>query len=156
MLLLKQIKFLSWSFSFIPSVPIISCVIFWFSACSCSPSHVYFRDFAVLLFVLTLACPVGWGCKIHWLCLCRGVRTPHTQTSVPDITLNNLMVRLQYCWSFGGMRSTSSLPSLPGRLCDLSVGQIELKCVLMLSWIALNRTALTFKLYTYAKLNCLK
>ena len=23
------------------------------------------------------ACPVGWGCTIHRLCLCRGVRSPH-------------------------------------------------------------------------------
>ena len=44
-------------------------------------------------------CPVSWGCRIHWLHLCRGVR-PH-QTSVLDMTLNNLMVRFQQCWSFG-------------------------------------------------------
>ena len=36
---------------------------------------------------------VGWGSGIHWLQLCRGVRLP--QTSVLDMTLNNLMVRLQ-------------------------------------------------------------
>ena len=22
-------------------------------------------------------CPVGWGCRIHWLHLCRGVRPPN-------------------------------------------------------------------------------
>ena len=38
----------------------------------------------------------------------------------------------------------------------LSMGQIELNCVLKLSWIVWNRTVLTFKLRTYAKLNCLK
>ena len=21
-------------------------------------------------------CPVGWGCGMHWLCLCRGVGPP--------------------------------------------------------------------------------
>ena len=44
-------------------------------------------------------CPVSWGWRIHWLHLCRGVR--HPLTSVLDMTLNNLMVRLQQCWSFG-------------------------------------------------------
>ena len=43
--------------------------------------------------------PVSWGCRIHWLHLCRGVRPP--LTSILDRTLNNLMVRFQQCWSFG-------------------------------------------------------
>ena len=46
-------------------------------------------------------CPVGWGCKIHQLLLCWGVRPPPPPTSVLDMTLNNLMVRFQQCWSFG-------------------------------------------------------
>ena len=46
-----------------------------------------------------LSCPVSWDCRIHWLHLCRGVRPP--LTSVLDMTLNNLMVRFQQCWSFG-------------------------------------------------------
>ena len=50
--------------------------------------------------ILVRPCPVGWGCRIHWLHLCRGVRPP-PQTSVLDMTLNNLMVRFQQCWSFG-------------------------------------------------------
>ena len=62
------------------------------------------------------------------------------------------------------MRSTPSLPSLSGPLWPgvvvpdkvLLMGQTELKCVLMLNWIAWNRTVLTFKLCTYTKLNCLK
>ena len=44
------------------------------------------------------------------------------------------------------------LPSLPGPLCHgvvapdrvLSMGRTELNCVLMLNWIAWNRTVLTF------------
>ena len=40
---------------------------------------------------LTKHCPVGWGCRIHWLHLCRGIRSP--LTSVLDMTLNNLMLR---------------------------------------------------------------
>ena len=35
----------------------------------------------------------------HRLLLCRGVRPPPTR--VLDMTLNNLMVRFQQCWSFG-------------------------------------------------------
>ena len=46
-----------------------------------------------------IVCPVGWGCRIHRLHLCRGVRFP--PTSVLHMTLNNLMVRFQWCWSFG-------------------------------------------------------
>ena len=38
---------------------------------------------------------VGWGCRIHKLHLCTGVKPPATTTSVLDMTLNNLMVRLQ-------------------------------------------------------------
>ena len=45
-------------------------------------------------------CPVSWGCRIHWLHLCRGV-SPPPLTSVLVMTLNNLMVRFQQCWSFG-------------------------------------------------------
>ena len=62
-----------------------------------------------------------------------------------------------------GMRSTSSLPSLPGPLWPgvvapdraLSMGKIELNCVLMLNRITRNKTVLIFKLCTYTKLNCL-
>ena len=44
-------------------------------------------------------CPVGWGCRIHRLLLCRGVRP--LPTSVLGMTLNNLIVTFQQCWSFG-------------------------------------------------------
>ena len=35
-------------------------------------------------------CPVRWGCRIHWLFLCRGVRP--RPMSVMDMTRNNLML----------------------------------------------------------------
>ena len=44
-------------------------------------------------------CPVGWGCRILRQHLCSGVKP--TAVSVLDMTLNDLMVRLQRCWSFG-------------------------------------------------------
>ena len=43
--------------------------------------------------LLPIDCSVGWGCRIHRLLLCRGVRPP--PTSVLDMTLNNLMVKFQ-------------------------------------------------------------
>ena len=47
-------------------------------------------------------CPVGGGCRIHWLLLCRGVRhTPNESMSVLDMILNHLMVWFQWCWGFG-------------------------------------------------------
>ena len=40
-----------------------------------------------------LFCPVGWGYRIHQLLFCSGVIP--LQTSVLDMTLNNVMVRFQ-------------------------------------------------------------
>ena len=45
--------------------------------------------------------PVGWGYRIHQLYLYRGVSPPPPPMSVLDMTLNNLMVRFQWCWGFG-------------------------------------------------------
>ena len=53
----------------------------------------------LVMVIQFIICPVGWGSRIHRLLLCRGVRTP--PTSVLDMTLNNLMVRFQQCWSLG-------------------------------------------------------
>ena len=52
-----------------------------------------------------------------------------------------------------GMRSISSLPSLPGPLWPgvvasvrvLSMSPIELNCVLMINWIVWNRTVYMYK-----------
>ena len=76
-------------FLFSPTLSVCSC-FHWLclSVCSC------FHSLSLCLFL----CPVSWGCRIHWLHLCRGVRPP--LTSVLDMTLNNLMVRFQQCWSF--------------------------------------------------------
>ena len=92
-------------------------------------------------------CITGWSCRIHQLYLCRGVRCPPPKSSL-DMTLNNLMVRFQWCWSFGEC-------GVPLH-CHHSQGWIKINCVLMLNWITWNRTVLIFKLHTYDKLNCLK
>ena len=128
---------------------------------------------------------MAWDCRIHRLLLCREIRLrlldecPRYDTKQSD---SEAPVMLEL-WR---IRSTSLLPSLPGPLWPgmvathrfLSIGQIELNCVLilnwvvwnrtvlyailnslkknlfMLNWIACNRTVLTIKLCTYAKPNC--
>ena len=44
-----------------------------------------------LIMTLIFISPFGWGCRVHWLHLCRGVTPP--PMSVLDMTLNSLMVR---------------------------------------------------------------
>ena len=48
---------------------------------------------AIIFLTTKISCSIGWGCRIHWLLLCRGVR--HPPTSILDMTLNNLMMRVQ-------------------------------------------------------------
>ena len=68
----------------------------------------------MLEFYCKAHCPVGWGCKIHQLRLCRGVRPlfhecPEYDTKQSD---GEVPVMLEL-W---GMQSTPSLPLLPGPL----------------------------------------
>ena len=60
-----------------------------------------------------IACPVGWGCRILWLYLCRGVRPlnkcPGYETKPSDC---DVPLMLELWW----MQSTFSLPSLAGPL----------------------------------------
>ena len=98
----------------------------------------YFETYQIL------SCPVGWSCRMCWLHLCKGVRhlpkCPGYDTKQSD---GEVPVMLEL-W---GMRSTPSLPLLPGPLWPwvvtpdrvLSIGQIELNCVLVLNWIAWNK-----------------
>ena len=66
--------------------------------------YIYIYIYIYKYFLICLKhCPnffFFWGCRIHRLLLCRGVRPP-PETSVLDMTQNNLMVRFQQCWSFG-------------------------------------------------------
>ena len=113
-------------------------------------------------------CPVGWGCKIHWLHLCRGVRPP--LTSVLYMTLNNLIVRFQWCWSFGDAEhlfidiAPRSTVARNGSIWSRPIyGLNRTNCILMLNWIVWIRTAwlnwiawsrnVLHKLYLY--LNCM-
>ena len=104
-------------------------------------------------------CPAGWGCRIHRLILCRGVRTPY---ECPGYDIKQSDGEVPVMLELWRMQSTLSLSSLPGPLRSglvapngvLSMSQIELNCVL--NWITWNRTVLIFNLRTFAKLNCLK
>ena len=98
-------------------------------------------------------CPVGSGCRLHQLLLCRGVRPLQDQSPgyCPKQSDNEVPVML-VLW---GMLSTPPLPLPlpPGPLWSgavdpdrvLSVGQEELNCVLMLNWIVWNRSVSRYK-----------
>ena len=80
--------------------------------------------------------PVGWGCRIHRLHFSKGVRPP-TNKCPGYVTKQS-----------DGEVPMISLPSLPGPLMPgmeapdraLSMGEIELNCILMLNWIVWIRT----------------
>ena len=59
------------------------------------------------------SCPVGWGCRIHRLLLCRGVRPPQRVSCYDAKQSDGEVPAMLELW---GVRSTPSLPSLPGPL----------------------------------------
>ena len=91
-------------------------------------------------------CPVGWGCRIHRLLLCRGGKTP-TPQRVSWYDTKQSDGEVPAVLELWGMRSTHSLPSLPGPLWPgvvaLDKGPIyrlnRTNSILMLKWITWNR-----------------
>ena len=81
--------------------------------------------------------PIGWGCRIHQLHLCTGVRPPDNS---PRYDTKQSDGEASVMLGFWGMQSIPSLPSLPGPLWPrvvapdrvLPMGQIEVYCLLML------------------------
>ena len=71
--------------------------------------------FQVLLCITnnSFNCPVGWGCRIHRLLLCRRVRTPNECPGYDTKQSDGEVPAMLELW---GMQSTLSLPSLPGPL----------------------------------------
>ena len=112
----------------------------------------------------TFFCLINWGWWKHWLHLCRRVRPPPPTNECLGYDIKQSDAEVPVMMELWRMGSTSSLPLLLGPLWPgviasdkvLSTGQIELNCILMLNWTAWNRTVLTCKLHTYAKLNYLK
>ena len=60
-------------------------------------------------------CPVGWGCRIHWLHLCRGVRPP-SPNKCPVYDTKQSDDHVPAMLELWGMWSTPLLPLLPGQL----------------------------------------
>ena len=71
--------------------------------------HIYMCD-SVSTFT---RCPVGWGCRIHRLFLCRGVRPPPTSVLYDTKQSDGEVPAILELW---GIWSTPLLPSLPGPL----------------------------------------
>ena len=86
--------------------------------------------------------PVGWGCRIHWLLLDRGIR-PLNECPVYDTKQSDSKVLVML--ELWGIRSTPSLPSPPGPFWPGEVGPNRV--------LSMGQR---IKLYTFAKLNCLK
>ena len=137
---------------------------YWYLIIIYLPSVIWFQviiDTQLWFIYIQLYCPVSLDCRIHWLNLCRVVRLPIECPAYDTKQSNGEIPVMPELW---GMWNTASLPLLPSPLWPrvvapervLSIGQIKLNCVFQLNWIAWNRTVLTFKLRTYAKLNCLK
>ena len=61
----------------------------------------------------THACTVDWGCRIHWLHLCRRIRPPN-ECPVYDTKQSDDEVPVML--ELWGMRSTPPLPLFPGPL----------------------------------------
>ena len=86
-------------------------------------------------------CPVDWGRRIHRLRFCRGVSPPTHLNECPVYDPKQFDGEVPVMLKLWGMRSTPSLLSLPGPFWpevvaldrSLSMGQIELNCVLMLN-----------------------
>ena len=64
--------------------------------------------------MLKYTCPVGWGCKIHRLHLCIGIRPHLTSVLVYDTKQSDGEVPAEL--ELWGMRSNPSLPLLSGPL----------------------------------------
>ena len=108
-------------------------------------------------FVIVILCrnftppgPVGWGCRIQRLLLCRGVRLPN---ECPGYDTKQSDCEVPAMLEIWGMRSTPSLPSLPGPLWPGVVapdkgpiyglhrtnGILMLNWIVWVNWIAWNR-----------------
>ena len=86
-------------------------------------------------------CPVGLGCRIYQLLLCKGIRPPPHPHKCPGYDTKQSDIEVPVMLELWGMRSTPLLPLLPGPLGPgevasdrvLYMGQIELNSVLMLN-----------------------
>ena len=107
-------------------------------------------DISLHMSFIRSCCPVSWGCRICWLHFCRGVQLPN---ECPGYDTKQSDGGVPVMLEFWGMRNMPSLLLLPGPLWlrvvapdrVLSMGQIELNCILMLNWTVWNRTVFDIK-----------
>ena len=75
----------------------------------------YSKSGIILYDIQHLPCPVGWGCRIHRLLLCRGVRTP-PPNECPGYDTKQSDGEVPAMLELWEMWSTPLLPSHPGPL----------------------------------------
>ena len=123
-------------------------IIMWRITHTHTHTHIYACITKIM--ILFKSGRIGRSYRIHRLLLCKGVRPLSNECLVYDAKRSDSEVPVMM--EIWGMRSTPLLTSLPGPLMPgavasdrvLSIGQIELNCILMLNWIVCNKTALTF------------
>ena len=101
-------------------------------------NHPSYRKQNMQLALKSINCPVSWGGKIHRLHLLPRCKIPTNECPGDDTKQSDAEVPVML--RFWGMQSTPSLPSLPGPGVvapdrALSMGRIEVNCVLMLNLI---------------------
>ena len=104
---------------------------------------------------------VSWGYRMHRLHFWRGVRLSQRVSCYDTKQSEGEASVMMVLWGVQSIALLSLLPNSlrPGVVAHdrvLSIGQIELNCVLMLNQFAWNKTVLILKVRNYAKLNCLK
>ena len=104
-------------------------------------NSLLFSLFSLFSFFISF-CPIGWGCRIHQLFLCKMVPLPLNKCPGYDTKQSDGEVPVML--ELWGIQSTPSLPFPPGPFWPgvvapdgvLSLSQIELNCVLTLNRIA--------------------
>ena len=131
-----------WLFSFVVVYPIYDVV-------SCNQKFYPAILTLLLIFAITTKnCPVGWGCRIHQMLLCRGGKKPPLHHECPRFDTKQSDGGVPVILELWGMQSTPAFPSLPGLLClrvvapdrVLSIGQIGLSREFLLNWTVWNKT----------------
>ena len=103
----------------------------------------------------SLLCPVGWGCRIHRLHLCKEVRPTNEFPAYDTKQSDGKVPLILELW---GIQSTPSLPLLPGPLrpgvvapdtgpiygLDRTNGILMLNWIVWLNWIAWNRNVFLY------------
>ena len=112
----------------------LGCVLY--TCASYIPSNTIYINIYIRVSLTLLFLSVDWGCRIHRLHLCRGVRPPSHEC--PGYDTKQSDGKVPVVLELWGMRSTPSLPLLPDPLWPgvvapdrvLSMDQIELTAYL--------------------------